>query len=99
MKEGKTIEVTVLIIVLVLVVAGLGYKAVKDNGDHPSQSAQTKAALADLKNRIGQLEVLKQEQTLTRDIMVLQQEINQLNLKAQAMPRTDKLPPQTQKQD
>lgn len=101
MKEAKTVGITVLVVVLVLLVAGLGYRAV--NGDTESVTAQQKLAVSQLKERIGQLKVMREEQTLTRDILVLQQEIRELNLKAQAPPviegefiPIDKLPKEMQ---
>lgn len=57
-------------------------------------------ALRDLKDRIGQLEVLRKENQLTLDIMKLQREIAQMKspqLTAQPVRRranTDELPPE-----
>jgi len=108
MKEWKTIVVVVLVMLLVGV---LVYMAVDKNQTTPVAAnapvvITPEQALLDLQKRIGQLVVLKEEQTLTRDIMVIQQEIRELQLKAQAPPviegefiPIDKLPEEIQKQD
>ena len=89
MKEWKTIVVTAVILLLVV---AMGLVAWNSRGTLISpvpvegQSISPEQALANLKVRVGQLDVLWKEQTLTRDIMVLQQEIRELTLKAQAPP-------------
>jgi len=77
MKEWK-------IVCVILLVAVAGCTSVMSDAD--LKIAQQKKALSDLQTRIGQLEVLKTEQALTRDIMVIQQEVRELTLKAQAPP-------------
>ena len=79
MKEWKTI------VVVLLLVAVMGCQPVVISEDAIKTSQDAKA-LSDLKERIGQLIVLKEEQALTRDIMVIQQEVRVLQLKAQAPP-------------
>jgi len=69
---------------VILLVAVTGCQSVMSDSD--LKTAQEKKALSDLQTRIGQLEVLKAEQSLTRDIMVIQQEVRELTLKAQAPP-------------
>ena len=81
MKEVKTIIVTCAVIGLVLLVAGLGYKLLSDKDLSDSQ-VQTEQAMANLRDRVEQLTVLRQEQLLIRDITLFQQEIKELNLKA-----------------
>ena len=77
MKEWK-------IVCVILLVAVAGCTSVMSDGD--LKVAQERKALSDLQTRIGQLEVLKTEKTLTRDIMKVQMEIAELTLKAQAPP-------------
>lgn len=84
MKEAKTVVITVVVIGLALLVAGLGYKAL--NGQPGSEAAQQKLALSQMKTRIGHLKVMREEQTLTRDVLLLRQEIRELQLKAEAPP-------------
>lgn len=78
MKQGKTIVVTV-VVALFVAVSGLNLY----NG---REIAPNTKALSDLQTRIIQLKVLAEEQTLVRDITVLQLEIRELGLKAQAPP-------------
>ena len=92
MQQGKVIVVTVVVALLVAVL-GLNLYNKKD------ATPQGKA-LADLKSRIIELKVLAEEQTLTRDIMLVQLEIKELQLKAKTPPviegefiPTNKLPP------
>jgi len=97
MKEAKTI----IVILLLVAVMGCQPAIISDDAIKTSQEAN---ALSDLQKRIGQLKVMREEQTLTRDIMILQQEIRELNLQAQAPPviegefiPIEKLPPGMQK--
>ena len=78
MKEWK-----IMCVLLLVAVAGC-LPAVMSDAD--LQEVQKKKALSDLQTRIADLEILKIEQTLTRDIMVIQQEVRELTLKAQAPP-------------
>lgn len=94
MQQGKVIVVTVVVALLVAV-ASIGFY----NGLNREITPQGKA-LSDLKSRIIELKVLAEEQTLTRDIMLVQLEIKELQLKAKAPPviegefiPTNKLPP------
>ena len=104
MKEGKTVVMTVFVVILILLVAGLGYMTINDR---QSQTAQTEVALSNLRNRIEQLKTLKEEQTLTRDVMLLQQEIKRLTAIAQGtsfvepqfVPKEQQLPPKVQELD
>ena len=78
MKEWK-----IMCVLLLVAVAGC-LPAVMSEAD--LQEVQKKKALSDLQTRIADLEILKIEQTLTRDIMVIQAEVRELTLKAQAPP-------------
>jgi len=83
MKEWKTI---IIVVLAALLVGAVVYMAVDKNRSEATPEA---VALSDLKVRIGQLKILKEEQTLTRDIMVIQQEVKELTLQAQAPPVTE----------
>jgi len=80
MKEWKTI---VIVVVVALLVAAVVYMIYDKNR---TETTPEEIALSNLQKRIGQLKVLKEEQALTRDVMLIQQEIKELNLKAQAKP-------------
>ena len=80
MKQGKTIVVTVVVSLLVAV---LGLNLYNNLNREITPKAQ---ALSDLQSRITELKVLAEEQTLTRDIMLVQLEIKELQLKAAAPP-------------
>jgi len=92
MKEWKTIVVVVLI---ALLVAALVFMAADKN---QTNAAPEEVALSNLKERIGQLKVLKEEQTLTRDIMVIQQQIRDLSAVApiQSVIPKERLPEELQ---
>jgi len=93
MRQWRGSVLTVVVTLLVVVLCILGNSQLNKV---PSPEAQ---AVADLQKRVESLSVLKAEQTLTRDIMLIQLEIKELQLKAQAPPvikgefiPTDKLP-------
>ncbi len=101
MKDWKTIGIAVVFTLLVAVIGLMVW-----NGRGEIVTAPDAQVLSNLKARIVQFEVLKVEQTLMRDILQLQQEIRELQLKAQAPPviegefiPIDKLPPEMQEQE
>ena len=86
----KTIVITMLLIAATLLA---GCQVTKELTEVPAatmpvvtQPTPKEKAVADLKVRIGQLEVLEQEKRLTRDIMKLQLEIAELDAKAPLQP-------------
>jgi len=80
MDRWKGIVITAVVALLVAVV---GIQSIGSLKTAPSPDAQ---AVTDLQNRAESLAVLKTEQTLTRDILLLQIEIAELRLKAVAPP-------------
>jgi len=100
MKERKTIVVLVVVVAIVFCCLGgyvgaIAYIAIDNNQTNAVPEGQ---ALSNLKERIGQLKVLKEEQTLTRDIMVIQQQIRDLSAVApiQSVIPKERLPEELQ---
>ena len=89
MLERKNV-VTGVVAIIVALVGAFGYQKLNINPSQvtpeQAQVVQQEKALSDLQVRIGQLEILRQEQTLTRDIMLLQKEIRELGKKVPAPP-------------
>ena len=92
MREAKTIIVTGVVVVLVLLVAGLGYTTLSKS-DNQTVSADGQLTidqqLTNLRKSIRQLTVVEEDQRLRRDILQHQQDIRRLQLEAQASPVDD----------
>lgn len=88
MKEWKTIIVTA-VVVLALLVGGYGlFNARNDTGNLPAQAEKAKVeqAMANWKESIRQLTPWEESLRLQRNILQYQQDIKELQLKAQAPP-------------